>query len=534
MSNNSENKSKSVNRKIPISVAKATKIIVEQIKTNIILIAAGSTPVPINFEGIPGIGKTSMFKDIAKNYKFQTPNEAGEMVDTRVVFEIIPISNFSDEGDVVGMPLPNVVWKAKWLGDKDQKENQRRLIGHKEGLSLLNPIDLDLINKILNEVDDTVIVPSNVVPEPTYLYKNTNVTRTMYAVPPWLPNETVTSNENIIFILVLDDFTRCKEDVRNAIMPLILERKTISYDLPKFSMPFMTSNPNDGNNAVIDMDEAQATRYLTYTVEFDENAWSSWTINNELFATPLYLFLHDNPSLLIHTAVSEQDSSLNPRIWDMINNHCLLDFRKLESIPNTNSTEYNEAKHRIITKINGSVNTSVGAQFNNYLSNNAIYIPPIEDLMENWSDKQVATWMGENIAVSKRNKNLSLSLVVSLKISKYLKEVFTRTGKELHKKPFLRFVRLFWDLNTTPYTTKPKKGASVEVRSLNYLAEVHLVFLAKRIQLLSEGSVDVEGNIIRSTSNKAHDLRQFTYEPDVEKLLTNGAYSGLFEESPFF
>ena len=513
---------KTVSSKVPVTINEAILIVVKQIKDNITLIEMGKQPVPLNFEGPPGIGKTRIFKHISENYTFSVKN-GDDTQDLPVIFKIINVSGFSDESDVVGNPVVTTVWNLKWYDDKDKLSKYRKLIAHNEGYDLTNVNDLVIVNDLIDELQVTQSLIARTKPEFSYLYKTSGVIRTNYAVPGWLPSDSINiENSKSLFILVLDDFTRCNEEVRNAIMPLVLEREVVSFKMNKYSMLFMTSNPNDGLNHVVDMDTAHLSRYLTYLVSFSMTSWENWAATDSSFSTLLFMFLKDTPELLIHES---EDTILNPRVWERQNDHCFTELNALSSISDINSVEYSKAKTALISKLSKSINTTVSSAMSVYLNNNAVYIPSMELLMNTWTDDQVTEWMVNNIGISRQTKNVGLSLVMTVKISTYLKEIYLREGKGFLTKPFERFVRMYWDKST-----QPSKVNGESRRHLNYIDGTHSIVLAKRVQSFLELTKDEVGDPISSGSKKYKTLEAFTMTDEVSKQLTNSTHDELFED----
>jgi hypothetical protein len=505
-----------VNSKPKVSFQQAVDIIVNQIETNIYFQSIGEKPTTINIIGDAGIGKTSIFNHIEKNYKFKKPNSDSYF---KVVFQVVNTSDFTDSSDITGIPATTTLWLLKW----QEKDKLRAFIKAYENIS-----DDEVLDIIVDNLNDNIILPNTLVPQYRYLYRNEQAVRITYAVPAWLPKINLAEDTDTLYILVLDDFTRCETSVRNAAMPLILENRTVSYALPKYSSVVLTSNYDNGINNVIDLDPAQATRYLEINMKFSWENWSEWALDNPIFNTTLYMFLKEHQDLLLRPKASEADVELNPRMWTFINSNLYDLFKKLDKIEDVKSEEFIKIKNEIVSRLGRITNTSISTLLNNYLSNKAVYIPPMEDLMEKWTDKEAAQWFHINLGVNKQDYNLSLSLMTSVKIAKYLRSIYLISGNELNKKPFERFVRLYWDIKTQPFVSNGK-----EVRSLRYLNESHLILLANKVKELLALSTDDAGLKISSGSNKYNHLQNFLLTDEVSLVLTNSRFDELFKQSIF-
>ncbi len=83
-------------------------------------------------------------------------------------------------------------------------------------------------------------------------------------------------------ILVLDDFSRNLGFFQNAVMEIIKEKAFGSWKLPKGVSVFLSSNPDDGNYDVQQLDGAQADRITPIEIEWNKEAWCA-------FADGLYI-----------------------------------------------------------------------------------------------------------------------------------------------------------------------------------------------------------------------------------------------------
>ena len=96
--------------------------------------------------------------------------------------------------------------------------------------------------------------------------------RMSYAPPSWLPK---TNNPNG-GILLLDDFNRADARFIQATMELIDRGEYISWSLPENWTILLSSNPDNGDYNVSSLDNAQKTRYISFELDFDKDAWAEW------------------------------------------------------------------------------------------------------------------------------------------------------------------------------------------------------------------------------------------------------------------
>lgn len=201
----------------------------------------GITPIAVSFEGTAGLGKTSIVRQVAE--------------EREMTFVKINLAMVDEVGDVCGFPLKEYECQmAKQVKQEDGTVKMQVV----PGTVWLNEKQLD------NPVKGV-------------MYRQTGKTRMGYAKPAWVPeyNEKGT-------IVLLDDFNRANDAILKGVMDLIWEQKYISWSLPKKTTIVITKNPDDGNYNVQSEDEAQVRRYLTYSTEFDLDAWGAWAEKTKL------------------------------------------------------------------------------------------------------------------------------------------------------------------------------------------------------------------------------------------------------------
>lgn len=221
--------------KITVPMDRVKKLVNFTIDNNQELEKRGITPIAISLEATAGIGKTSILEQIAK--------ERG------MGFTKLSLHELEETGDLVGFPQLEYECQLAKLVKDTNGEVKRKVL---PGTVWLNAKQLESQDK-------------------STLLRQTGKTRMGYAKPAWVPEY----NENGT-LCVLDDYVRANPQLLQSCMELILTQKYVSWSLPKKTTICLTNNPDDGTNNVNSLDEAQRTRFLNFSVDFDVNAWMAW------------------------------------------------------------------------------------------------------------------------------------------------------------------------------------------------------------------------------------------------------------------
>ena len=244
---------------IPSEVAELLRYAIPH---NVKLAEEGHLPVAYNIEGLPGISKTSVVKQICEelsNFHYIRLNVA-EM----------------ELGDITGFPITEYKTckgeECLWISDK-----------------LLNDYILQG-------------------------YKATGESRMSYAKPEWLVGK-----EDKPCVLVLDDYNRGMSIMMNACMRITDEQQTSSWSLPKGSSVILTSNPGESEESfnVSSLDSAQATRFLTIKMKSSVQDWARDYAEGRIHSS-LINFLLKHPEVIEGTNTDENGNEVkkgNLRIW---------------------------------------------------------------------------------------------------------------------------------------------------------------------------------------------------------------------------
>lgn len=192
-------------------------------------------PVSVGLEAGPGVGKTSVVEQVAK--------EKG------MNYTKLSLSQLEEAGDLIGFPL------------KEYECQVAKMVKAEDGTAKLSvmPGTVWLNEKQLD------------APVSGVKYRQTGRTRMSYAKPAWVPEYSENGN-----VVNLDDFSRANQQLLQSVMEIIDKQEYVSWHLPKKTTIVLTSNSDDGVNNVQSLDPAQTTRFLNFTVEFDLPAWMRW------------------------------------------------------------------------------------------------------------------------------------------------------------------------------------------------------------------------------------------------------------------
>lgn len=257
-----------------ISISKVKDLLVHFISTNAKLQEAGSVPIAVGIEGAAGLGKTSIVRQLAE--------ERG------MGFVKLNLAQIDEPGDLTGYPI--VEYECQ-VARKVVTEDGTMKAKVMPGTTWIN-------TKQLDQKENGVLI------------KQTGKTRMGYAKPSWVPDY----NENGT-ILLLDDYTRANAQILQAAMDLILEQKYISWELPKKTTIVLTTNGDDGTHNVNSLDEAQATRFINFTVGWDADTWARWAENNNVDGRCINFILTYSSELF--SANEEGRRIANPRSYTM-------------------------------------------------------------------------------------------------------------------------------------------------------------------------------------------------------------------------
>jgi hypothetical protein len=192
-------------------------VLKQVISANDTIMADGGIPVALSLVGTPGLGKTTICRELAK--------------DLGRGFYKLNLAQLTEPSELVGYY---------------SKEYQ------------------------VVKGDDVRWVTENLLPRSSEAgYKYANVTRTSPCPPDWVVNLKDNS------LLLLDDYSRGNSLFSQAVMELINEQTMIGWDLKSKKVQIiLTENPDDGEYNVSSMDKAQNDRMMKIHMVWDAQDWA--------------------------------------------------------------------------------------------------------------------------------------------------------------------------------------------------------------------------------------------------------------------
>jgi len=192
-------------------------VLKQVISANDTIMADGGIPVALSLVGTPGLGKTTICRELAK--------------DLGRGFYKLNLAQLTEPSELVGYY---------------SKEYQ------------------------VAKGDDVRWVTENMLPRSSEAgYKYANLSRTSPCPPDWVVNLKDNS------LLLLDDYSRGNSLFSQAVMELINEQTMIGWDLKSKKVQIiLTENPDDGEYNVSSMDKAQNDRMMKIHMVWDAQDWA--------------------------------------------------------------------------------------------------------------------------------------------------------------------------------------------------------------------------------------------------------------------
>lgn len=246
-----------------LTLSEVKPIIKYIIENNKKLQEKGHHPVSVNICGNCGLGKTSVVEQIANELDMP--------------FVKINLSQISDPAEICGWPI-----KEHYICKPDGD-----------------------CKWVTAEVIDAYAKAG---------WEITDETRMSYAIPAWLKN----AGDDRGILLVLDDFSRCTNQVAQSVMEITCRQEYLSWKLPFGSTVLLTTNPDNGDYQVTSFDEAQKTRFISFDVKWDVDSWAKWAEENELDSRAINFLLSYSYELMDRSVAKE--AKVNARNYTMFSN----------------------------------------------------------------------------------------------------------------------------------------------------------------------------------------------------------------------
>ena len=336
------------------------------IANNISLQAKGKPPVSVEINGVSGLGKTSIIRDLAKAHDLS--------------FVKINLAQIEELGDLVGYPVKQY----------EMCITIPERIVELEGRQILHPAK-----------EECIWVDEPALPQFTLQgYRFTNKHRMSYAQPEWVPTDAGSKGG----ILLLDDWNRADMRFVQACMELINEQSYISWKLPPKWNVFMTANPEDTDYIVNSIDKAHRTRFITMGMKWNAKCWAAWA-ELQGVDTRCINFLLLNPEIVSNSGAS----GVNPRSLTTYFNAIsgIKDFSEKESL----------GLIQIIGE--GSVGGEVASMFTSFIHNGLHKLITPEDILLHQDEDYVLKRMHESFHPDGKNYREDIANITAMRLANF-------------------------------------------------------------------------------------------------------------------
>lgn len=271
--------------------------------------------------GEHGIGKTDIIKQFAK--------EKG------IHAEIVRLSQFDEIGQLKGFPIVTVKVTKKF-----NDEVKTRVISEKQ----------------LGTYIEKGWVPTSDAPVMSD------------AAPDFI------SRLKPYDILVFDDFSRSLPFFNNSVMEIIKERKFSGWELPVGVSVFLSSNPDNGEYDVRQLDGAQQDRITPIEIEWNKEIWVKYAENlyqngKRVIPDEFINFIYMNPEVVTgHDSVKDKkfDKACSIRKWTNFfvqSNLVYPDIKNnLQNITELGQLHVGDLVHHFITFINNNYDKIISSE----------------------------------------------------------------------------------------------------------------------------------------------------------------------------
>lgn len=332
--------SKAEVKKITHKPSKVFELLRYMINNNQNLESNGGQPVALEVIGEAGIGKTSGVISLA--------NDMG------LAHAKLNLAQMDELAELIGFPIREFMTKeGLWVNEVQVRDN-----------------------------------PSK--------YHITDVTRTTWCPPKWVPQDTHKGG-----ILILDDWTRADPRFIQAVMELIDRGEYVSWKLPKGWTIVLTGNPQDGDYSVNSIDDAQRTRFMSIEMRFDKDDWAMWA-EGKVDGRCINFILRNPEAVTKKTPIR-----LATKFFDTISG--------IDSFSSSDSLE------RINLIGDASVGTEFTQRFITFLNEKLDKLVPPEEIMETKDFAKVRARIKESIGEStSKDYNSAAASIICTRLINFL------------------------------------------------------------------------------------------------------------------
>ena len=181
--------------------------------------------------------------------------------------------------------------------------------------------------------------------------------------PSWLHRMWKAYEKGQFSVLLVDEFNRANEDIRQMGLAWFLDHRINSHEFPPNTLVATAINPEDkGDYAVNTLDPAQMSRFVRLELGVDVEGWIDWAKDSDLHPV-VTNFIISNPTFL-HNQVDGQPMNSDPRAWELFSNA----LKALEEDKNSIPKEI--FGMNVLKLAIGKVGNHAGIRFNNYYKQN--------------------------------------------------------------------------------------------------------------------------------------------------------------------
>lgn len=193
-------------------------------------------------------------------------------------------------------------------------------------------------------------------------------------------------------------------------MDLIDRGEYISWKLPSDWHIVLTSNPANGEYIVNETDDAQATRFLSMGIKYNEKIWAEWAEHNHIDSRCINFMLF-NPEVV--TGAKDKDNNqrqpANPRQW--------VNF--FHTINNLDDYQQKENLRRIETLGQMALGNELITMFLGFIHNNMDKLPDPEFMIKEPSLEKVLFQIKDCVGTGAKYRN-DIGSVLSIRFANYL------------------------------------------------------------------------------------------------------------------
>lgn len=252
--------------------------------------------------------------------------------------------------------------------------------------------------------------------------------------PDWLNRMWIAYSRGKKSVLLVDEFNRANEDIRQMGLAWFLDHRINGHEFPPNTLVATAINPDDkGDYSVNFLDPAQISRFVKIKLDVDHKSWVNWANENDLHSSVVN-FLIDNPQYL-HNEVPGQDMNSDPRAWEILSRSLI----KLEDEIKKSNSDTLTLHHCVYMLSTGKVGHNAGVKFTDYYKeNSSMELKDIKKIIEKsglkkiFSDKKFLA--EENKVLTDPSSDNSKLEELKLELFPKIREVAETLSQEYEKR----------------------------------------------------------------------------------------------------